>query len=289
MPRSGLSPRQIGAYRRSGFCAPIDAFAQREALAMRRDFEAFEATLPPGPVAPMFRRKLHVLLPWMRDVVGDSRILDAVEDLIGPDILVFTSTFFVKEPGTPTITAWHQDSTYLGLDHEHVSAWVAFSDASELAGCLRFVRGSHVRGQYRHTNQIVNDSLNVKGQAIARTFAGEEIVAAPLAQGQFSLHHTLVVHDSLPNRSADRRIGVSISYIPTRVKHTGTMRLPATLVRGTDRLGHFDLEPDPRTVSGEEARIAHAAAFGRYREGYDQQMEQVAAAVREPFVGRQDS
>jgi len=245
---------------------------------MRRNLESFERTLPPGPVAPMYRRRLHVMLPWMRDVVADPRVLDVIESLIGPDILVFTSTFFVKEPRTPTITAWHQDALYLGLTHEHVSAWVAFSDASVPAGCLRFVRGSHTDGLQKHTNQVVGNSLNVVSQAIERDFDKADIVAAPLRRGQLSLHHTTVVHSSAPNDTDDRRIGVGISYIPTRAKHRGTMRLPATIVRGEDRYGHYDLEPDPRDSTPEEARQAHATSFARYRQGYDEQMRIVAAA-----------
>ncbi|MEO8005422.1 MAG: phytanoyl-CoA dioxygenase family protein [Betaproteobacteria bacterium] len=274
-----LTGPQVEAFWRDGFCSPVDAFPVPEADAMRSNLEAFEATLPAGPVAPMFRRRLHVMLPWMRDIAEDPRILDAIESLIGPDILIFTSTFFIKEPRTPTVAAWHQDATYLGLNHEHVSAWVAFSDASLSAGCLRFVRGSQQRGLMKHTNQVVSNSLNVASQAIAADFAPETISAAPLRRGQFSLHHTMVIHESAPNQTNDRRIGVGISYIPTRTKHRGTMRLPATLVRGQDRYGHYDLEPDPRDLTPEEARIAHATAFERYRQGYDEQMRIVAGSA----------
>ena len=264
------------AFQRDGFYSPSDALSPAEADTLRRRLEAFEASLPPGPVAPMYRRRLHAMLPWMRELVEHPRILDAVESLIGPDILVFTSTFFVKEPGSDAITAWHQDALYLGLNDEHISAWVAFSDSTELAGCMRFVAGSHKRGLLQHVNSSVANSLNVVSQAIPETYADHEVRAAPLRRGQFSLHHTLVVHASEPNRSSDRRIGVSISYIPTRVKHRGSYRLPATLVRGADRYGHYDLEPDPRAMDAECARATHAAAFERYRQAYDEQTRIVA-------------
>ncbi len=233
-----LSQAQIDAFHRDGFYAPNDALSPGEADGLRNKLEDFERSLGSGPVAPMYRRRLHAMLPWMRDLVEHPRVLDAVESLIGPDILVFTSTFFVKEPSSETITAWHQDSLYLGLNEEHISAWVAFSDASELAGCMRFVAGSHKRGLLKHVNRSAANSLNVVSQAIAESYADDEVRAAPLRRGQFSLHHTLVVHASEPNRSNDRRIGVSISYVPTRLKHRGSYRLPATLVRGTDRYGH---------------------------------------------------
>src|SRR5690606_25588567 len=106
-------------------------------------------------------------------------------------------------------------------------------------------------------------------------------VAGPLQAGQFSLHHTLVVHQSLPNATDDRRIGCGISYIPTYVRHKGSFRMPASLVRGTDRYGHFDHEPDPRLLTQAEAEAAHHEAYRLYREGYEEQVrlasEQAAA------------
>lgn len=275
-----LTQEQVDAFHRDGYVAPVEALPIPEAERLRGQLEEFERSLPPGQVPAMYRRRLHVLLPWMRDLVEDPRILDPVESLIGPDILVFTSTFFVKEPGSKTITAWHQDALYLGLDEEHISAWVAFSDASELAGCVQFVPGSHKQGLLRHVNRTVPDSLNVVSQEIPGDFSGPRVRTAPLRRGQLSLHHTLVIHASEPNRSNDRRIGVSISYIPTRCKHRGSYRLPATLVRGTDRYGYYDLEPDVRAMTPELARSTHAAAFGRYREAYKEQVQKVAASDR---------
>ena len=272
MKRAMRAFDEVAAFHRDGFYSPLDAFSSAEADKLRRSLEEFERSLPAGPVAQMYRRRLHAMLPWMRDLVEEARILDAVESLIGPDILVFTSTFFVKEPASGAITAWHQDAPYLGLNEEHISAWVAFSDATELAGCVRFVPGSHKRGQIVHVNQSIPNSLNVASQGIPETFADADVRAAPLKRGQFSLHHTLVVHASEPNRSNDRRIGVSISFIPTRVKHRGSYRLPATLVRGEDRFGYYDLEPDCRTMAPDAARAAHAAAFARYRKAYDEQL-----------------
>jgi non-heme Fe2+,alpha-ketoglutarate-dependent halogenase len=265
-----FSQEKVDAYRRDGFLAPVDAFPAQHAAHLRGQLETFEATLPERPID---RRKLHVRLPWMRDLVEHPRILDVIERLIGPDLLVYNSTFFIKEPGSGAVTAWHQDSTYFGLrPHEHVTAWVAFSDASELTGCMRFVKGSHLRGQMPHVTDIGSNSLNNLGQYIPETFDASQWNSGPLKPGQFSLHHTLAIHASEPNLSQDRRIGLGISYIPTRCTHEGTQRMSATLVRGEDRFEHFDLEPDPRSMSEDEAKEAHFRAYRRYRECYDEQM-----------------
>jgi hypothetical protein len=273
MTATGLSGAQIEAFRRDGFLAPIDVLPEAEARALRAGLEAFERTLPPGPVAARERRKLHVRLPWARALVEDARILDVMETLLGPDILVFTSTFFIKEPNTDAITAWHQDATYFGLSpHEHVTAWVALSEASVEAGCMEFIPGSHNWGQLPHGPETVPGSINAGAQSISVPLDTTATAFAPLKTGQMSLHHTLVVHDSPPNRSADRRIGFGISYIPAHLRHSGSRRMSATLVRGTDRYGHFDLEPDPRALSPDERVAAHHRAYATYRALYEEQI-----------------
>ena len=272
---SPLSAAEVAAYHRDGFFSPVDAFTEVEASIHRAKLEEFEATLPVGPVSRMNRRKLHVRLPWMRDLVEDPRILDVIESLIGPDILIYNSTFFIKEKNSDAVTYWHQDGTYFGLEpHEHVTAWVAFSNASEEAGCMQFVPGSHKRGPVQHVTISGGNSLNNVAQGIDEDFSKVRTNTAPLRAGQFSLHHTNVIHASDPNMSNDRRIGVGISYIPTRLTKKG-VRASATLVRGTDRYGNFDYEPDPRKMSDDQAREAHELAYARYRNSYEEQAQRL--------------
>lgn len=267
---AALGEAAVAAFRRDGFYAPVDAFSAGEARRWRAAFEDFERA---APTRPRTRRKLHVGLPWAREIVEDPRILDAVEALIGPDILVFTSTMFIKEPGSEEVAAWHQDATFFGLSpHEHVTAWVALSDAPVAAGCMRFLPGSHRRGQRRHVSEAVAGSINAGAQTLAEAVDDASAVPAPLRAGQFSLHHTLVFHDSAPNRTADRRIGFGVSYIPVHVRHAGTRPPSATLVRGIDPFGHFDHEPDPRELAPAEREEAHERAYRAHRAAYEEQM-----------------
>jgi hypothetical protein len=143
---------------------------------------------------------------------------------------------------------------------------------------MEMVVGSSKLGQLRHRSHASARSINAGSQSIDEPFVPTPVAHVALEPGQFSLHHTLVVHSSQPNRSGDRRIGLGISYIPTRVAHTGSLRMSATLVRGEDRYGHFGLEPDPRGASAAEAAAAHDAAYRRYREGYDEQILRHRAA-----------
>lgn len=282
MPRM-LTETQIAKYRRENYLSPLQGITSEKAEYYRRCLDAYEAEHGGHPLTPKMLRKTHVLLPWVADMVRERRILDAVEDVIGPDILIFNSTYFIKEAHSDMITAWHQDSTHFGLrPHEHVSAWLALSVASSESGCMEVVSGSSALGQLRHRPQALKNSINAGSQAIVEEFDAEPIVPLALAPGQFSLHHTRVVHRSEPNRSDDRRIGIGISYIPARLRHIGSHRMTATLVRGEDRFGHFDLEPDPRALSPEDARAAHDFAYRRYREGYDEQIEWHKAEYGDP-------
>jgi ectoine hydroxylase-related dioxygenase (phytanoyl-CoA dioxygenase family) len=148
---------------------------------------------------------------------------------------VFTSTWFIKEPGSAAIAAWHQDATYFGLrPHRHVTAWVALTDATAENGCMEFLPGSHERGQLPHTAGVVASSVNRARQAVDGAVDDAPAVHAPLRAGEFSLHHTLTLHRSQPNRSRDRRIGLGISYIPTHVRHASERVNTGDGVRGVD-------------------------------------------------------
>jgi non-haem Fe2+, alpha-ketoglutarate-dependent halogenase len=207
-------------------------------------------------------------------LVRHPRILDAVESLIGPDILVYTSTFFIKEPNSPTFAAWHQDATYFGLTpHQHVTAWVALTDATEEAGCMEVVSSRGMPMQLRHAALGLTDSINGGGQAIVGSFDQQDAVAMALPAGHFSLHHTLCRHRSAPNRAAHRRVGLGISYIPANVSTIGSHRLSALLVRGQDTGRYFDLLPPPQTELGPAELERHERIYRRYRENYAEQIE----------------
>ena len=276
-----LTAEQVEAYRRDGFLSPLPALTHREVAHYRSALEAYEAELgaPLTALQPMHARKTHVLKHWAAELVRHPAVLDAVEDLIGPDILIYNATFFVKEAHTDGIAAWHQDSTYFGLDpHEHVSGWIALSDASETSGCMEFIPGSSGWGQLHHAARAIPNSINLSSQTVVADFDASHVVAAPLRAGEFSCHHTRALHRSGANKADDRRIGFGISYVPAHVRHKGSHRMPASLARGQDRYGHFDLEPDPRGRSEAEARAAHEASYRGYRTGYEEQMEWHVAA-----------
>jgi len=187
---------------------------------------------------------------------------------------------WIKEPGDDAFVSWHQDGTYFGLDpaNQHVTAWVALTDSLPEMGCVTVLPGSHRLGQLRHSIHRGAANLLSNGQEAEIDVDPARVVPLVLRAGEFSLHHTHLLHSSAPNRGRDRRIGVGISYIPTRVRHVGSRRLTASLVRGHDRHGHFDPEPRPRSDFDAEARAAHADACERFFGSHGSVRTEVAEA-----------
>jgi non-haem Fe2+, alpha-ketoglutarate-dependent halogenase len=265
-----LTEAQIAAYERDGFVTPLTAFDAAQAAAYRRALtrDCAEAERPvseAGIRQPSTRVKSYLLFPWAAELVRHPAILDAVSQLIGPDILAFHSTVWFKPAGSAGRVPWHQDGTYFGLaPFDHVTAWVALSPSTLESGCVQALPGSHRGGQRAHVDQKDPLIMLSRGQSIKDPVDEAAAVPIILQPGQFSLHHTMVLHASQPNRSDDDRIGIGISYIPTRVRHIGETRLAATLVRGTDRYGHFDLEPAPLAAADPAAVAAHSDSLDRF-------------------------
>lgn len=281
MPKA-LTSAQVVSYRANGYLYPLPAL-DGEAVARYRAALATTETRLGGSLMAVdrkYRGNLHFLCRWVDELARTPAILDAVEDLLGPDLLLYTSRFFIKEPQSDGIAAWHQDSTYFGLrPFDHVTAWVALSNVTAEAGPVEFAVGSHIRGQLLQKANVVQNSVNTAGQVIVEWFDRTQLDRAILAPGQFSLHHTCVVHQSAPNRSNERRIGLALSFIPTRTRHVGSRRMPAALVRGRDDYGHFDLQPRPREDFGREETARHDATFAAYVESFYEQLRLVENEV----------
>jgi ectoine hydroxylase-related dioxygenase (phytanoyl-CoA dioxygenase family) len=201
----------------------------------------------------------------MDELVRHPGILDAIESLIGSDILLYHLTCWIKEPGDGSFVSWHQDGTYFNLTPaEHVTAWVALSDATLESGCMRMLPGSHRAGQQNHEQGPTVGNLLSNGQQVALDIDESKAIDIIVPIGSVSFHHTHIVHSSGPNKSDDRRIGIGISYIPTRVRFVGERRIPAALVRGRDEYGHFDPEERPSADLDEAAREFHKTACDRF-------------------------
>ncbi len=220
-----LTEAQVVRYRRDGYLFPFPALSPAELAEGNDGFARFEDWLgkPVNQGDFRWRSASYVFLPWVDALVRHPRILDAVEDLIGPDILVYTATWFIKEARSPAFAAWHQYATYFGLmpNDQHITAWVALSDASAEAGCMEVVSSQGRPRQMHHAALRLENSINGTGQAIVEPFGEGGAAMMELEAGSFSLHHTLCRHRSAPNRADHRRVGLGISYIPADCRLTG--------------------------------------------------------------------
>jgi len=240
MPAS-LSADQVAAYRRDGFLLPITALDAGDAARHRANIELLEEVFEPDDLpralGQYFRVNGHVVLPFMSEIARTPTVLDAVESLLGPDLLVWSCEFFIKEPGTAKIVTWHQDLTYWGLGEtdDEVTAWIALSPSTPESGCMRFVPGSHHQPIQPHRDTFAADNLLSRGQEVAVAVDESVAVDVVLQPGQMSLHHGRMLHASGPNRSQDRRIGAVVRYVTPAVRQEVADRDYAMLVRGADR------------------------------------------------------
>ena len=257
-----LSESEVTTYRERGYHFPVDALSESEVAGFRKKLEDYEAETG-GPIKGEMRHRSHVLFTWINEMIRHPKILDAMEDLLGPDILCWNTSFFIKEPHDPGFVSWHQDATYWGLDSSDVAtAWIAMSPANRVSGCMKFISGTH-KQQVQHADTFDQNNLLTRGQEIAVDVDESKAVFVELKPGQASLHHVLLAHGSEPNKSNDRRIGFAIRYIPTYVKQAVGAKDSATLVRGTDTYNYFEHEPRPTADCTPESLAAHAAIVGR--------------------------
>jgi len=256
-----LDQRAVAHYREHGYYAPIRVMSAGAAETVRRRLESHESAH--GALKGSMRHKSHLLFTWLDGLIRQPAILDAVESVIGPDILCWSSTFFIKEAGDPGFVSWHQDSTYWGLDPaDIVTAWVALSESSAENGAMRVIPDTQTLDQIAHRDTFAADNLLTRGQEIAVEVDDSKAVTLTLQPGEMSLHHVRLIHGSDPNPSAKRRIGFAIRYLPTHVRQIVGTRDSATLVRGIDRFVNFAPEVAPEHDLSDAAVAFHAHVMG---------------------------
>ncbi len=235
------------AYARDGYFFPHDVLSAAEARAMLADLEAAEAECAGDRMRlSLLRSYPSQLLPSFAALVRHPRMIDAVSRIIGPDVLVWSSGFFIKEPGSKSFVSWHQDLNYWGLDgDDEVTAWVALTPATLETGCMRFVPGSHHKKDVPHVDSFAPDNLLSRGQELAVEVDEASAVNVLLRAGEASFHHGHLFHASGPNTTPARRVGVAIRYIAPSMKQTSGHKLLVSHVAGEDRYGHFEHMPAP--------------------------------------------
>jgi non-heme Fe2+,alpha-ketoglutarate-dependent halogenase len=212
-----LNSNQLKQYNEEGYVAPLDILTKEEALEARNEIELIEKKMP-NEIDKSGRYNVHLISPKLDAIVHNSKILDAVESIIGKNILVCSTTLFIKDPKQEGFVSYHQDAKYIGLEpHNWVTAWIAITDSNKENGCMRMWPKSHI--ELKDHNQKFNEgNLLTRGQTVEGV-PESEVKPVELKAGQMSLHHPRIVHGSGINKSNDRRIGFVVqSYIGTNVK-----------------------------------------------------------------------
>jgi len=232
-----LTSNQLKQYEDEGFVSPINIFSKEKAKEIRNEIELIEKIMP-EELEKSGRYNAHLISPLLDEVTHNSKILDAVESLIGKNILVCGTTLFIKNPYEKGFVSYHQDAKYIGLEpHNWVTAWVAITDSNEKNGCMKMWSGSH-KDDLKDHNQMFNEgNLLTRGQTV-NNVPKEKVKPLILKAGQMSLHHPKVVHGSEQNESNDRRIGFVIqSYIGTNVQQVLGIN-NVQLARGLDEFNY---------------------------------------------------
>jgi non-haem Fe2+, alpha-ketoglutarate-dependent halogenase len=246
---ASLAREAVQQYEADGYFAPLQVLAPDELARYRGEVEAlYQALAATGSARLPSQTHLH--FRWAYDLVTHPRILDAVETIVGPNVLVHATTIFGKQPGDGKFVSWHQDGYYMRLSRPaFVSAWVALTDSVADNGCLRVVPGSHRAGRVAHGETARSqDNLLTSGMEVANAVDEREAVDVELAPGEASLHHVDLVHGSRANTSGRPRIGFAIRYVAPDVKQA-VWHHPVLLARGRDDHHNFELYEPPAAGS----------------------------------------
>jgi len=266
MPKA-LTQEQVEKFHRDGYAYPINLLTPAEVADYRRRFEELEATIG-AEAQSRYRIKAHLPFPWLCKLIRHPRLADAFEDVAGPDVIIWGTSWFTKKAHDIRFISWHQDSTYYGIDPpESVTAWIALSRARRDSGCMRVIPGSHKGAAVvPHVETYDPKNLLSRGQTILNV---DETNAdfMELDAGQFSLHHNKLFHSSEPNASDDVRIGFAVHIAPAHCRQAQFENATAVVVRGRDRNNYWQPEPYPRHDFDPDCLKALDEAWTRYRKG----------------------
>ena len=251
---NSLSKAQIERYWQNGFLCPIPAISTQQCEDWRAELEAIESDWLdnglPRALNVYKRVNAHLVMPLAYEIAAHSAILDVVEGILGPDVLLYSTEVLIKEPHTKHVVTMHQDLAYWGLGEIDgiLTAWLALTPATPQSGCMDFVKGSHKSPIIPHEDSFDELNLLSRGQEIKVNVAEEDKSSGALATGEMSLHHGLMIHGSGANTSDDRRIGVVMRFLSPHVKKPNNAPDYGVAMRGNCDTGNFTLCHAPKCL-----------------------------------------
>ena len=271
---AGLTQEQVAFFKEYGYITPLRVLSEQRAGEILDEVEKFERDT--GMKVDSLELKVHLYFDWFLKLVRGDTVTAIAKDLLGPDILLWATRFWIKRAHDHKFVGWHQDMAYFQLDpQEMVTLWLALTPATVENGAMRFYPGSH-RHLEEHIATYDKNSLLTRGQYVPDVDESKAINAV-LRPGEMSIHHGNLLHASPANDTDGPRIGIAMMMFPAHVRSTGPRRT-ATLICGEDRYNYWDHDPEPACDRDPAILELMNATFSRYS---DRTIEQASKTLAE--------
>ena len=205
-----LTRQQIDFWHENGYLEPVRFAPEDEMTGYVARLEDFERDYPEH--VPKLDVKAHLLCGWANELVQNPVLLDVMEDLLGPNLLLTGAAFRIKPPDGRTFAEWHQDSYVAAIKPFFCTATLALSEYSAENGCLRVIPGSHRWGALPMSDTGDEDSILSRPYRVTSEFDEAQAVDVVMRPGELTLQHDHTIHGSRPNRSMARRIGLLADF-----------------------------------------------------------------------------
>ena len=248
-----LTRRQLELYDRDGIVFPIPVLSIDEVAQFRGALDSLVNAHFGGSLKRV--DNLHLFFKWAYDLATRDKLVEAVGDILGNDILIYATLIFSKPPKDISYVAWHQDSAYSNLHlTPSVTAWIALTPSNSDTGCMRVLPGSHNLGSLTHGH--IEDSSNLlrRGECIDAEIDESLALDIVLRPGEASLHQSTLIHGSDPNRLCIPRIGFIIRFVTSQFMCPPGLSL--IRVRGEGLPGFADLAKAPGDMNESKAFVA---------------------------------
>ena len=253
-----LSSQQLSDYERDGVLFPIKVFSTEEASRFLHELRTIADNCGEGSLKRL--DGLHLFFDWAYRLATDEVLLNAVEDVLGSDILIDGTLVFWKPPEDVGYVSWHQDALYSGWHlSPSTSAWIALTPSHRSNGCMRMIPGSHKQGLLKHENVADGSNLLFRGERVTMDVQESNAVDVVLRPGEMSLHQSTIVHGSNPNTSDEPRIGFIVRFVTSSIANRDR---PVMRVRGETDCSHLRLADPPAIKDQSSALSAWRASCG---------------------------
>jgi non-haem Fe2+, alpha-ketoglutarate-dependent halogenase len=245
-----LTPEQMERYERDGVLCPLPVLDAARIAECQAALEELEPRLAEPKRIP----HPHLAFRWAWDLVTHPALLDAVESVLGPDLLIRATMVLTKPAGDPGVVTWHQDGTSSGIHRTpNTTAWIALWDSTPENGCMRVVPGSHRNALLPHVQSKAEHELRFNSDEVAVEVDEAQAADVTLRAGEMSLHHSYIIHSSKANGSAKRRTGFIVRFVTPALE---TSDVPVLRARGSSDCSHLTLLAGPPPADGLEAGLA---------------------------------